>query len=329
MSSTDELEERIRVLEIDAEGEPKGLQQITTMLKFAVLIPLTIVVSNQLGSFLPLPVVCKEYNFGGVLTRWMSHILLIFLIGFSISGNIDYSIFNMPNSKYLDIVFTILAWVFLLMLLRLRHAYMYLAVGFVIFVTYILFLQYKTEYETRIENKKKSKEDQAKNENASSTENNLYYATLSLLLFMMLLVIIFYFLSVKEYIETLPNFSNSYTEPIKIKNETYFLTQKKLSDKDKLQIGFTHMFFPEVANEDVCANILSKDSKNLGLKFGTSMSASLPTVDSLKSKITDEIRCIPSYSSSMQKELLKGKILLDTAQGSLEIRNQSTFDQLF
>ena len=309
-TSLDDLENRIRSLEIDTEGESKKLQQITTLLKFAVLIPLTIVVGNHLGSFLPLPVVCKEYSFGGVTTRLMSHVLLLFLIGFSISGNIDYSIFGWTGDPLgLDLAFTLLSWLFLLMLLRLRHTWMYIIVGVLILLAYVFFLRFKSAYDTRMENLKAGKNV------SSSQEKTDYQAAFYILVTMFLLVVIFYCVSAYQYVKSLPNYYSTYTKPIKFMNgEKYFIQQPKMNMPEKIIAGVGHMFNPEIPSDSLCAEFRSKDFElsdirrlipsNKVSKFGK-------TVEQIKDEVNRYSKEINEYSPSLKREIFEQKSFLD------------------
>lgn len=313
-TSLDDLENRIRSLEIDTEGESKKLQQITTLLKFAVLIPLTIVVGNHLGSFLPLPVVCKEYSFGGVTTRLMSHMLLLFLIGFSISGNIDYSIFGWTgvtddNKIIYDLFFTILSWLFLLMLLRLRHTWMYIMVGALILLAYVFFLRFKSAYDARMEKLKTGETV------STDQEKTDYQAAFYILLTMFLLVVIFYCISAYQYVRSLPNYNSTYTKPIKLMSgEKYFIQQPKMNMPEKIIAGVGHMFNPEIPSDSLCAEFRSKDFElsdirrlipsNKVSKFGK-------TVEQIKDEVNRYSKEINKYSPSLKREIFEQKSFLD------------------
>jgi hypothetical protein len=326
MSSVDDdLEKRIYALEIGTQGGTQKLQQITTLLKFAVLIPLTIVVGNHLGSFLPLPVVCKEFSFGGVTSRLMSHVLLLFLIGFSISGNIDYSIFGWSgDSLGLDFAFTILSWLFLLMLLRLRHSWMYVIVGVSILIAYVFFIKFKNAYDARVEKLK------AGETVSSEQEKKDYQAAFYTLVTMFLLVVIFYLISAYEYVKTLPNYYSTYTKPIKLENgDKYFVQQQKLQNVEKVWKGLTHMFNPEIPSDTLCAEIRSKDyvlpesinvrkiinnitKPKLKSNFGdTATKSKSIDIDDLKNEIDSYSRNIFKYSPSFKREIYEQKSFLD------------------
>ena len=198
-----------------------NLDNLTLFLKFAVLTPLTIVVSNHLGSFLPIPVVCRELSFGISSSRLWSHILLLLLIGFSVSGNIKWestifadSVKENPELVLLyDLLFTIFAWFFILMFLRLRYESMFFIVFFLISLSFIFFTLYKIEVEK---------------DNGEPNEN--YYTTSGILFgIAVFLVFIFYLLSAYDYIQSNPKYSETQIKYIKVDNETYKASKKPTS----------------------------------------------------------------------------------------------------
>ncbi len=338
--SLDSLEERIRQLEIDASGEPKKITQLTILLKLFFLIPLTIVVGNHLGSFLPLPIVCKEYSFGGISTRIMSHILLIFLIAFSISGSIDYTeFFGGQSSTIVQLVgdgfFTFLAWLSLILLLRLRHAYMYLIIALLLLGAYVSYVIRKSYYDERITNLKNAKTDSERTiySTTSSKEKMSYWASFILLMLVFLCIVIFYYISFKEYLTTLPNFENSYTKPIKLPSgKTYFVKQEKLTSKDKGLLFLKHAWNPEIPSDTICAKIRSTDdSITLGantflpsLKFGKD----IKTKNDLQNELKLNINKIQSFSPKYQREIFENESFIKNLSGNVQIVEETKFSSL-
>ncbi len=213
----------------------KTIDTFDIIVRLGVIIPLTIVASNHLGNFLPLPITCQAFLKSEITALFVSHCILFFLILFSISGNINWGEFNskMENNGtvrfFADVAVAIAGWLFLLMFLRLRKLWMYL----VLFVLLMIIFGTLSVY-------KNSKKEEG------NREKEVNYAKAFMSSFLILVVILF--------LVSFVLFLKSQSEQIKaykIGNEIYKITQPQ---KSTFSFFFEYLFNPEVSNQKSCVS---------------------------------------------------------------------------
>lgn len=278
----------------------KTFDAFDLVIRLGIIIPLTIVASNHLGNFLPLPITCQAFLKNENLALLVSHCILFFLILFSISGNIKWGEFNekMENKGFArffaDVAVAIAGWLFLLMFLRLRKLWMYAVLFVSLFLIFFALSVYK--------NSKKESQNRTKEVNAA----------ISLLSIFAALVVIFFGISFYMF----KNTQSQQIKAYKVDNQLYRITQPKESTPKLL---FKYLTNPEVSKQDTCVKAKPNQWKS---SFGQT------SKDIVSNDIELKIKNITNLPEKMQEQVLEIQNLLKN-RSVVNVNKQESLSELW
>ncbi len=295
MSTTTFTEKEVNDLKDLVKESNKTLDGFDVVVRLGVLLPLTIVASNHLGNFLPLPVTCPSVM-KSEWALWVSHTILFFLVYITISNNIKWEEFLNKESVaawqriLLDLVVTFIGWFFILLFLRLRRLWMY-AVLFGLIVAMVMSLNVYKNTELK---------------NDADSKKAFITASVFVSLFLIVLLI-FFVVSYLDYMRTKKDIKIAHRVD---SGETYIVEYKKPTSD-----FWNYILNPEESSQAVCIDAKTTTKpfslekyKKQASKFGARMSQEelikLMNINTVKEDISNKMKIIQNLPEDMQTHYL-------------------------